>query len=44
MSEAVAAGHVGEALGAAVDALTAAGVDTPRLDAGVLLAEAVVNR
>jgi release factor glutamine methyltransferase len=31
---------VGEALGAAVDALAAAGVDSPRLDAELLLAEA----
>lgn len=38
---AVAAGTVGEALSASVDALTAAGVDTPRLDAEVLLAEAM---
>lgn len=37
---AVAAGTVGEALGAAMDALAAAGVETPRLDAEVLLAEA----
>jgi release factor glutamine methyltransferase len=36
----VAGGSVGEALGAAADALTAAGVETPRLDAEVLLAEA----
>ena len=34
------AGTVGEALGAAVDALAAAGVDSPRLDAELLLAEA----
>ncbi len=37
----VAAGKVGEALGAAADALAAAGVGTPRLDAEVLLAEAM---
>ena len=35
-----AAGTVGEALGAASDALDAAGVDSPRLDAELLLAEA----
>jgi release factor glutamine methyltransferase len=35
-----AAGSVGDALGAAVDALAAAGVDSPRLDAELLLAEA----
>ena len=40
MSDAVAAGSVRDALGGAVDALAAAGVDTPRLDAEVLLAEA----
>jgi release factor glutamine methyltransferase len=34
-------GSVGEALGAATDALAAAGVETPRLDAEVLLAEAI---
>jgi release factor glutamine methyltransferase len=34
------AGSVGEALVSATDALTAAGVDTPRLDAELLLAEA----
>jgi len=34
------AGSVGEALGAAVDALRAAGVDSPRLDAELMLAEA----
>jgi release factor glutamine methyltransferase len=39
MSAAVAAGTVGEALGAARDALAAAGVETPKLDAEVLLAE-----
>ncbi len=37
---AVAAGTVGEALAAAADALSAAGVDTPRLDAEILLAAA----
>ncbi len=36
----MAASPVGEALSAAVDALTAAGVDSPRLDAELLLAEA----
>jgi release factor glutamine methyltransferase len=35
-----AAGSVGDALGAAVDALAAAGVESPRLDAELLLAEA----
>lgn len=35
------AGSVGEALGAAADALNAAGVETPRLDAEVMLAEAL---
>lgn len=35
-----AAGTVGQALSAAVDALAAAGVDSPRLDAELLLAEA----
>ena len=39
MSRAVA-GTVAEALAAATDALEAAGVDTPRLDAGLLLAAA----
>lgn len=39
MSAAVA-GTVAEALGSAADALAAAGVDTPRLDAELLLAEA----
>lgn len=39
MSPAVA-GTVAEALGSAADALAAAGVDTPRLDAELLLAEA----
>jgi release factor glutamine methyltransferase len=37
---AAVAGTVGEALVAATDALAAAGVDTPRLDAELLLAEA----
>jgi release factor glutamine methyltransferase len=37
---AVAVGTVGEALAAATDALAAAGVGTPRLDAELLLAEA----
>ena len=36
----VATGSVGEALSAATDALAAAGVDTPRLDAELLLADA----
>lgn len=40
MGEAVAAGTVAEALGASVAALEAAGVDSPRLDAELLLAEA----
>jgi len=40
MPAAAGAGRVGEALSAATDAFTAAGVDTPRLDAEVLLAEA----
>lgn len=40
MSDAVTAGSVREALGGAVDALAAAGVETPRLDAELLLAEA----
>jgi len=40
MSMAVAAGTVGEALAAATDALAAAGCDSPRLDAELLLAEA----
>ena len=35
-----AAGSIGDALGAAVDALTAAGVESPRLDAELLLAAA----
>jgi release factor glutamine methyltransferase len=37
---AATAGSVGEALGAAADALVAAGVEAPRLDAELLLAEA----
>jgi release factor glutamine methyltransferase len=37
---AATAGSVGEALGAAADALAAAGVEAPRLDAELLLAEA----
>lgn len=41
MSGAIAAGAVAEALAAASDALAAAGVDTPRLDAEVLLADAI---
>ncbi len=41
MSGTIAAGTVAEALAAASDALAAAGVDTPRLDAEVLLAEAM---
>jgi release factor glutamine methyltransferase len=36
-----AAGSVADALGASVDALAAAGVDSPRLDAELMLAEAV---
>jgi release factor glutamine methyltransferase len=40
MSVAAAAGTTGEALSAATDALTAAGVDSPRLDAELLLADA----
>ncbi len=40
MAEPGTAGGVGEALGAAADALAAAGVESPRLDAEVLLAEA----
>jgi len=40
MSDAVTAGSVREALGGAVDALRAVGIETPRLDAEVLLAEA----
>jgi release factor glutamine methyltransferase len=41
MAPAATAGRVREALLAATDALTAAGVETPRLDAEVLLAEAM---
>ena len=41
MTPTVAAGTVGEALGAARDALAAAGVETPKLDAELLLAEAM---
>jgi release factor glutamine methyltransferase len=41
MTAPVAAGSVRDALSAAVDALGAAGVETPRLDAEVLLAEAM---
>ncbi len=40
ISDAPTAGSVGEALGGAVDALAAAGVETPRLDAELLLSEA----
>jgi release factor glutamine methyltransferase len=40
MMTATAAGAVGAALAAATDALTAAGVESPRLDAELLLAEA----
>jgi release factor glutamine methyltransferase len=40
MMSAVAAGSVRDALGAATSALEAAGVETPRLDAELLLAEA----
>jgi release factor glutamine methyltransferase len=40
MSDAPAAGSVGDALGGAADALAAVGAETPRLDAEVLLAEA----
>jgi release factor glutamine methyltransferase len=40
MPAATATGRVREALGAAIEAFAAAGVDTPRLDAEVLLAEA----
>jgi release factor glutamine methyltransferase len=39
MSDAPIAGTVREAIGGAVDALVAAGVETPRLDAELLLAE-----
>jgi len=41
MSDEVRSGSVREALGAAVDGLTAAGVEDPRLDAELLLAEAM---
>src|SRR5690348_9439503 len=41
MSDEVTSGSVREALGAAVDGLTAAGVDEPRLDAELLLGEAM---
>jgi release factor glutamine methyltransferase len=41
---AVAAGTVGEALAAATDALAAAGSESPRLDAELLLAEATGRR
>ncbi len=41
MPAAATAGRVREALEAATDALTAAGADTPRLDAELLLAEAM---
>jgi release factor glutamine methyltransferase len=40
MAGAATAGSVGDALGAAVDALRAAGVESPRLDAELLLGEA----
>jgi release factor glutamine methyltransferase len=40
VSRAAVAGTVGEALASATDALGAAGIETPRLDAEVLLAEA----
>ena len=40
MAQAVSPGSVADALGAATDALEAAGVDSPRLDAELLLAEA----
>jgi release factor glutamine methyltransferase len=40
MGAAIGSSRVGDALGAAVDALRAAGVDSPRLDAELLLAEA----
>lgn len=40
MPAAAAAGSIGEALSASIDALAAAGVETPRLDAELLLAEA----
>ncbi|MEX2107364.1 MAG: peptide chain release factor N(5)-glutamine methyltransferase [Solirubrobacterales bacterium] len=41
MAGAATAGSVREALGASVDALSAAGMETPHLDAEVLLAEAI---
>jgi release factor glutamine methyltransferase len=41
MSDEVTSGSVRKALGAAVDGLTAAGVDEPRLDAELLLGEAM---
>lgn len=40
MAAAAAAGSIGDALSASIDALAAAGVETPRLDAELLLAEA----
>jgi release factor glutamine methyltransferase len=40
MSDAPTSGSVGEAFGGAVDALAAAGVETPQLDAELLLSEA----
>lgn len=40
MAEAATAGNVRDALGAAADALAAVGIETPRLDAELLLAEA----
>lgn len=40
MSDALTAGSIRDALGGAADALEAAGVETPRLDAELLLAEA----
>jgi release factor glutamine methyltransferase len=40
MSDALMAGSIRDALGGAVDALEAAGVETPRLDAELLLVEA----
>lgn len=41
MSDEVTSGSVREALGAAVDALTASGIEDPRLDAELLLGEAM---
>lgn len=41
MSDAVRPGSLREAVGGAIDALAAAGVETPRLDAELLLAEAL---